>query len=141
MQLTLCAVNIIAFYSSTIFEQSGANNITALLASFGFGLVNFVFAWPAICEPLDATSIPSHILIRHFRDNRHFRPPRSSPLHIPQYVLVPLGSRNVLLHPPLQPCPSWHGNILHLRLRRFLLTRRRTCAIHLLGRSLPALPS
>ncbi|KAH9214579.1 putative polyol transporter 5 [Leptodontidium sp. 2 PMI_412] len=44
----MCGINIIAFYSSTIFEQSGANNITALLGSFGFGLVNFVFAWPAI---------------------------------------------------------------------------------------------
>jgi len=37
------AVNIIAFYSSTIFAEAGASNITALLASFGFGLVNFVF--------------------------------------------------------------------------------------------------
>lgn len=41
-------VNIIAFYSSTIFVQSGADLTTALLASFGFGLVNFVFAWPAV---------------------------------------------------------------------------------------------
>jgi MFS family permease len=47
-QLTATTVNIIAFYSSTIFVQSGANNIQALLASFGFGAVNFVFAWPAI---------------------------------------------------------------------------------------------
>lgn len=37
-----------AFYSSTIFSNAGASNITALLASFGFGLVNFVFAWPAV---------------------------------------------------------------------------------------------
>ncbi|KAK9370563.1 hypothetical protein V1509DRAFT_616184 [Lipomyces kononenkoae] len=44
----MCGINIIAFYSSTIFSQAGASNITALLASFGFGLVNFVFAWPAI---------------------------------------------------------------------------------------------
>ncbi|KAH6683384.1 putative polyol transporter 5 [Halenospora varia] len=44
----MCGINIIAFYSSTIFKQSGANNVTALLASFGFGLVNFVFAWPAV---------------------------------------------------------------------------------------------
>ncbi|KAK9237059.1 hypothetical protein V1525DRAFT_361597 [Lipomyces kononenkoae] len=44
----MCGINIIAFYSSTIFAQAGASNITALLASFGFGLVNFVFAWPAI---------------------------------------------------------------------------------------------
>jgi MFS family permease len=41
-------VNIIAFYSSTIFFESVADLQTALLASFGFGLVNFVFAFPAI---------------------------------------------------------------------------------------------
>lgn len=28
--------------------QAGANNIQALLASWGFGLVNFLFAWPAV---------------------------------------------------------------------------------------------
>lgn len=44
----MCGINIIAFYSSTIFVQAGAGNLQALLASFGFGLVNFVFAWPAI---------------------------------------------------------------------------------------------
>ncbi|MCJ1408520.1 hypothetical protein MMC19_002595 [Ptychographa xylographoides] len=44
----MCGINIIAFYSSTVFQQAGASNITALLASFGFGLVNFVFAWPAV---------------------------------------------------------------------------------------------
>ena len=48
MSFTNLLVNIIAFYSSTIFKQSGANNVTALLASFGFGLVNFAFAWPAV---------------------------------------------------------------------------------------------
>ncbi|KAH6663700.1 sugar transporter [Halenospora varia] len=44
----MCGINIIAFYSSTIFVEAGANPLTALLASFGFGLVNFVFAFPAI---------------------------------------------------------------------------------------------
>lgn len=44
----MCGINIIAFYSSTVFVQAGANRLTALLASFGFGLVNFAFAWPAI---------------------------------------------------------------------------------------------
>ena len=34
------AVNIIAFYSSTIFKQSGISDYTALWASFGFGLIN-----------------------------------------------------------------------------------------------------
>lgn len=37
-----------SFYSSTIFSQAGASNLTALLATFGFGLVNFAFAWPAV---------------------------------------------------------------------------------------------
>ena len=44
----MCGINIIAFYSSTIFREAGAGDLEALLASFGFGLVNFVFAWPAV---------------------------------------------------------------------------------------------
>ena len=37
-----------SFYSSSIFSDAGASNLTALLATWGFGLVNFVFAWPAV---------------------------------------------------------------------------------------------
>jgi sugar porter (SP) family MFS transporter len=44
----MCGINIIAFYSSTIFEASGIDGYTALWASFGFGLINFLFAWPAV---------------------------------------------------------------------------------------------
>ncbi|KAF8498008.1 general substrate transporter [Gautieria morchelliformis] len=44
----MCGINIIAFYSSTIFQQAGGSQLTSLLASLGFGLVNFVFAWPAV---------------------------------------------------------------------------------------------
>ncbi|TKA33682.1 hypothetical protein B0A50_00518 [Salinomyces thailandicus] len=44
----MCGINIVAFYSSSVFAQAGASNLTALLASFGFGLVNFVFAFPAV---------------------------------------------------------------------------------------------
>ncbi|KPI43700.1 Polyol transporter 5 [Cyphellophora attinorum] len=44
----MCGINIIAFYSSTVFKQAGASVTGALLASWGFGLVNFLFAWPAI---------------------------------------------------------------------------------------------
>lgn len=43
----MCGINIIAFYSSTIFRESGASDFNALLASFGFGAVNFIFAIPA----------------------------------------------------------------------------------------------
>ncbi len=41
-------VNIIAFYSSTVFKNAGASVTGALLASWGFGLINFIFAWPAV---------------------------------------------------------------------------------------------
>lgn len=43
-----CGINIIAFYSSSIFTEAGASVTSSLFASWGFGLVNFVFAWPAI---------------------------------------------------------------------------------------------
>lgn len=44
----MCGINIIAFYSSTIFQEAGASVNSALFASWGFGLINFLFAWPAV---------------------------------------------------------------------------------------------
>lgn len=41
-------MNVIAYYSSSIFVDSGFNEISALSASFGFGLINFLFAIPAV---------------------------------------------------------------------------------------------
>ncbi|KAH0388050.1 MFS transporter, partial [Aureobasidium melanogenum] len=41
-------INIMAFYSSTIFSEAGYSVKQSLLASFGFGAVSFVFAFPAI---------------------------------------------------------------------------------------------
>lgn len=41
-------MNSIAFYSSTVFSQAGASVTGALLASWGFGIINFLFAFPAI---------------------------------------------------------------------------------------------
>nr|SIP56010.1 putative Sugar Porter [Yarrowia alimentaria] len=43
-----CGINVIAYYSSNIFMESGFGAIQALLASFGFGAINFVFALPAV---------------------------------------------------------------------------------------------
>ncbi|KIW95021.1 uncharacterized protein Z519_05001 [Cladophialophora bantiana CBS 173.52] len=43
-----CGMNIIAFYSSTVFVQAGASEHTALLTSLGYGIINFAFAIPAI---------------------------------------------------------------------------------------------
>jgi MFS family permease len=44
----MCGINIIAFYSSTIFVDSGFTAYQALWASWGFGLINFLFAFPAL---------------------------------------------------------------------------------------------
>ncbi|EAU81614.1 sugar transporter [Coprinopsis cinerea okayama7 len=44
----MCGINIIAFYSSTIFRNAGYSMTQALFASWGFGLVNWVFAFPAV---------------------------------------------------------------------------------------------
>lgn len=47
-RLTHNAVNVIAYYSTTIFVNSGYSTNSALLASMGTGILNFVFAIPAI---------------------------------------------------------------------------------------------
>lgn len=44
----MCGINIIAFYSSTIFSKAGFSDRQALYASLGFGAINFLFAFPAI---------------------------------------------------------------------------------------------
>ncbi|KAI1654043.1 hypothetical protein F4813DRAFT_393194 [Daldinia decipiens] len=43
----MCGINIIAFYSTTVFVDAGYNDFQAMLCSFGFGLVNWLFAFPA----------------------------------------------------------------------------------------------
>ncbi|KAG5916980.1 hypothetical protein E4U42_007420 [Claviceps africana] len=47
----MCGINIIAFYSTTIFEQAFKHDpnkqFKAMIGSFGFGLVNWLFAFPA----------------------------------------------------------------------------------------------
>ncbi|CAI7584556.1 unnamed protein product [Penicillium pancosmium] len=43
-----CGVNVIAYYSTTIFQDSGYGLSTALLASMGTGILNWVFALPAV---------------------------------------------------------------------------------------------
>ncbi|EPQ31072.1 uncharacterized protein PFL1_01261 [Pseudozyma flocculosa PF-1] len=44
----MCGINIVAFYSSSIFVEGGYSAKQALYASLGFGAVNFVFAFPAL---------------------------------------------------------------------------------------------
>lgn len=41
-----CGINAIVYYNSTIFINSGFTEILALVASWGFGMINFLFAIP-----------------------------------------------------------------------------------------------
>ncbi|KAI8584426.1 hypothetical protein K450DRAFT_267769 [Umbelopsis ramanniana AG] len=43
-----CGVNVIMYYSSVIFKQAGISDQTAITASLGAGILNFLFALPAI---------------------------------------------------------------------------------------------
>lgn len=43
----MCGINIVAFYSTTIFKEAGMSEFKAMLGSFGFGLVNWLFSFPA----------------------------------------------------------------------------------------------
>ena len=43
-----CGINVIAYYSSAIFVQAHFSEVSALAASLGFGVINFLFALPAI---------------------------------------------------------------------------------------------
>ncbi|KAK1772553.1 putative mfs sugar transporter protein [Phialemonium atrogriseum] len=43
----MCGVNVIAYYSSEIFLDAGFSPVSALAASLGFGVVNWLFALPA----------------------------------------------------------------------------------------------
>ncbi|KAK3066722.1 hypothetical protein LTR53_016811 [Teratosphaeriaceae sp. CCFEE 6253] len=43
-----CGVNVIAYYSTAIFETAGFTRSNALLVSMGTGITNFLFAIPAI---------------------------------------------------------------------------------------------
>lgn len=43
-----CGVNVIAYYSTNLFLQANYSETQALLASMGFGMVNFFFAIPAV---------------------------------------------------------------------------------------------
>ncbi|EEH42377.2 uncharacterized protein PADG_07197 [Paracoccidioides brasiliensis Pb18] len=48
LYLQFCGVNVIAYYSSEIFLDAGFSQKASLAASFGFGVINWLFAIPAI---------------------------------------------------------------------------------------------
>jgi hypothetical protein len=84
-----------------VFRQAGASERNALIASFGFGLVNFVFAWVGV-DPDITRYIGSEPLMRFaagYLDHRHLWPPFASAFHIPKHGLDSSCSRILLLYP------------------------------------------
>lgn len=43
----MCGINVISFFSSSIFQEVTGNVTQSMWASWGFGLINFLFAIPA----------------------------------------------------------------------------------------------
>lgn len=79
----MCGINIISFYSSTVFKNAGTTDYMALVASFGFGLINFVFAWPAIVRLCVSVCGQDNANL-HAVDHRHFWPTYPTSIHFPQ---------------------------------------------------------
>lgn len=97
-----CGVNVIAYYSSEIFLDANFTEISALSASLGFGIINFLFAIPAIYSELP----PPHDC-RHMGDSeltvlcsdRHVWTSQPPSDDIPPHGALPLLYRLQFLDP------------------------------------------
>lgn len=94
----MCGINIIAFYSTTIFSEAGMGDFNAMLGSFGFGMVNWLFAFPAFwtidtvsCLDVGKGNLPMLILLI-------VRPSQSASLHLSPDVLDPSGCWSLHAH-------------------------------------------
>lgn len=58
-----CGVNVIAYYSSEIFLDANFSETSALAASLGFGIINFLFAIPAIYSSYLAVSAQNDFVL------------------------------------------------------------------------------
>ena len=85
----MCGINIIAFYSATIFANAGFSTASALLVSWGFGLVGFTFAWPAVYSTcLFPSPWTFHMLGADTSySDRYVRPQIAAAVDVPQHVL------------------------------------------------------
>ncbi|KAK4454955.1 hypothetical protein QBC34DRAFT_481703 [Podospora aff. communis PSN243] len=83
-----CGINVIAYYSSEVFLEANFSEISALSASLGFGIINWLFALPAFYtidtfgrRNLLLTTFPLMSLFLFFT-GFSFWIPESSPAHI-----------------------------------------------------------
>ncbi|TAQ86026.1 hypothetical protein B7494_g5655 [Chlorociboria aeruginascens] len=113
----MCGINIIAFYSSTIFANAGASNIGALLASFGFGVINFIFAWPAVWT-IDTFGRRTLLLFT-----------------FPQMFWTLLAAGMCYFIPTENKAHLGDGGFLRLPFRHCLFSRRRPSPIYILCRT------
>ena len=91
-----CGVNVIAYYSSQVFLDAKFTTISALSASLGFGIINFVFAIPAIYtidtfgrRNLLLTTFPLMSLFLFFTGFSFFIPEQT--MHTARIACVALG--------------------------------------------------
>lgn len=84
----LCGINIVAFYSSTIFSDAGFSTYGALIASCIFGFVNFIGAFPAVWA-MDSLGRRSLLLltlplmaVTMLAAGLSFNIPKDSPAHL-----------------------------------------------------------
>lgn len=89
----MCGINIMAFYSATLFTDAKASQRSALLFSWGFGLINFAFAWPAV-RTIDTFGRRALLLVTFpnmawtlLAAAFCFKIPVSSPAHLPILAL------------------------------------------------------
>lgn len=83
-----CGVNVIVYFSSEIFREAGYSEVSALAASLGFGVINWLFALPAFYtidtygrRNLLLTTFPFMALFMFFT-GFSFWIPEESPAHI-----------------------------------------------------------
>ena len=139
----LCGINIIAFYSSSIFSQAGSSAKQALLASWGFGLVNWLFAFPAVWT-ID-TFGRRNLLLFTFPNMAWTLLAAGFCFFIPESnkARVPLIALFVFLFAG-EYCFFFFWYNYSVWILNFffsvLFSRRRSCTIHILGRSFPIDP-
>lgn len=137
-------INIMAFYSSTIFQEAGYSTRDCLLASLGFGAVMFVFALPAVYtmdtfgrRNLMLLTFPN-MAICLLAAGLSFLLPDSSSARVPLIALfIYLFTA---LYGPGKPATDLVG-VLWPGVLTFQPCRHRPHALDLLLRGLPALAS
>ncbi|KEF62636.1 uncharacterized protein A1O9_00609 [Exophiala aquamarina CBS 119918] len=110
----LCGINIIAFYSSTIFSDAGFSTFGALLASCIFGFVNCLGAFPAIWTMdtwgrryLLLLTLPL-MAITMFAAGLSFRIPADNPAHL-GFLAALIYLFCALYSPGMGPVPSTYS--------------------------------